>query len=806
MKTLIEKLRALPEYEPRAYYSRVLPEINGTQRSASICCPFHADKTPSFNVNLDPSSRYYGRWKCWSLCGEGDVFDYEAKLQGMTADDKNFWKSLAKRHGIEGDQKQKPATAPAKKKKGRPREFGLESFAAQKGLTVEALKAIHATEKQLGNQTVICFPMFDVAGKMKGWRKRFLKGPPKTNPGGKLGLLVPKGFDKRAGRFYVTEGETDLAAAMMLGLNALGIPGTAQCLKMVVRVAKALKAEIVVVGDNDAPDKRTGRRPGQDGAKRLVQLLNGAKVPVRLWMADKEGTDLRDWVVAGGTREQFLKIIEKLPKAKVEEYVPESVTANAEDREPMPSELARDFLNVTKRGVKDEEEGHADLAEFIRVRYWRGEFFEFHGHRGWQPEDIEDVRAEVWRFSEEFLIRGGPTKPKISNVIEGMQAEVNIRSNLDMPIWLRADRPHTGVAPEPGRYIAVANGLLDTREGRLLDSSPFFFNRNILPVDYAPEAVCPKWQEFLQEIMLGDAERVDIIQEFFGYNLVPDNRYQRFLMMQGEGSNGKSQVMDVAKLLLGRDNVSAVALEQFGDRFGLTPTIGKLLNICGDVPELDRAAEGFIKAFVSGDLITIDRKGISPVNLVPTTKLWLSCNTLPRFHDRSEGIWRRLLLVPFEFVVTEEKKVVNLGQKLFEAESSGILNWCLQGMRRLMENGKFTVARASREAQQEYQMESNPARTYLKEFIAEDLKGHVIRSKLYGTYADWCEHHGFRALNVAHFGRELGKVFPKAERKLVFDAELGKRANSYQGINYIDLLSDEALKDRPAEEENEDLI
>ena len=101
-------------------------------------------------------------------------------------------------------------------------------------------------------------------------------------------------------------------------------------------------------------------------------------------------------------------------------------------------------------------------------------------------------------------------------------------------------------------------------------------------------------------------------------------------------------------------------------------------------------------------------------------------------------------------------------------------------------------------------MESNPAQTYLKEFIAEDPKGYIVRSKLYGTYADWCEHHGFRALNVAHFGREIGKVFPKAIRKLVFDPQMNKRANSYIGINYIESLSDEALKDRPLDDEGED--
>jgi putative DNA primase/helicase len=124
----------------------------------------------------------------------------------------------------------------------------------------------------------------------------------------------------------------------------------------------------------------------------------------------------------------------------------------------------------------------------------------------------------------------------------------------------------------------------------------------------------------------------------------------------GEGANGKSVLLDVLTALLGEENVSQVPLEMFGQRFQLTPTIDKLANICAEVGEISAVAEGVLKQFTAGDRMYFDRKGIPGIERYPTARLILATNNRPRFRDRSMGIWRRILLVPFRFTVPPTKQ------------------------------------------------------------------------------------------------------------------------------------------------------
>src|SRR5262249_19280874 len=151
-----------------------------------------------------------------------------------------------------------------------------------------------------------------------------------------------------------------------------------------------------------------------------------------------------------------------------------------------------------------------------------------------------------------------------------------------------------------------------------------------------------------------------LLQEWFGCCLLFDTTHQSFLVLEGEGSNGKSVVCAVLAALLGTDNVSHVPLENFGQRFALTQTLGKLANIASEVGEIDKAAEGTLKAFTSGDRMTFDRKGIAPVEAMPTARLVLATNNRPRFTDRSGGLWRRMLLMPFQVEIQAHERVYGM--------------------------------------------------------------------------------------------------------------------------------------------------
>src|SRR4051794_26626942 len=110
-----------------------------------------------------------------------------------------------------------------------------------------------------------------------------------------------------------------------------------------------------------------------------------------------------------------------------------------------------------------------------------------------------------------------------------------------MPSWLG-----DGEAKERGGWVAVKDGILDL--DRLLEGetdvlrphSPEWFSAVKLPYGFDANAACPKWTAFLQKNLEGDAERIALLQEWFGYSLLPDTSQQKFLLLHGEGSNGKS--------------------------------------------------------------------------------------------------------------------------------------------------------------------------------------------------------------------------------------------------------------------------
>lgn len=126
--------------------------------------------------------------------------------------------------------------------------------------------------------------------------------------------------------------------------------------------------------------------------------------------------------------------------------------------------------------------------------------------------------------------------------------------------------------------------------------------------------------------------------------------------------------------MLGPDNVSNVALESFGNRFHLTATLGKLANIAAEIGQVHRTDEGVLKAFVSRDPMFFDRKGIPGIHEVPTARLVFAINNRPRFADRTMGIWRRVVIIPFRYQVPKDKIDRKLAKKL-KQELPGILTW-----------------------------------------------------------------------------------------------------------------------------------
>ncbi len=340
---------------------------------------------------------------------------------------------------------------------------------------------------------------------------------------------------------------------------------------------------------------------------------------------------------------------------------------------------------------------------------------------------------------------------------------------------------------DPGCCVCVSNGVVDTVTRTLRPHGPNLFTTSCLPFPYDPGAACPRFRAALDLSLGGDPEKVALLQEFAGYLLLPNTDAQRFLVLIGDGANGKSVVGAVLTALVGPENASSVGLDAFGDRFALTATVGKLLNFSDDMGSLDKVSEGRLKTYTSGGRMTFDRKHQTPISAVPTARLCFATNVLPHVTDKSSGVWRRMLVIPFDSPISPERRVPGMdkaGWWLNSNEMPGILNWAISGLDRLQANQmQFTHCRASEAALETHKNDCNPAIQFLRDSCIEGPH-QIAGSDLYQKYLAWCHSEGYAHLSRVNFGKEVFRQFPKL--KMAGDRFYvnGRQVRGFIGIGY----------------------
>ncbi len=439
------------------------------------------------------------------------------------------------------------------------------------------------------------------------------------------------------------------------------------------------------------------------------------------------------------------------------------------------TKLANEFLH-------DTGQIHS-RGDVLLIRH-RDNYFAFNG-KAWTILSKDDLKAQIiMHFSRDPLINGKINTSFTNNVLHCLDAICHLNSTIEMPSWLAS----SGV--EGKDFIVFQNGILNTKlflEGHPrihAPNTPKLFTTSVLPYDFDPTACAPKWNAFLAEVLPNQDDQA-FMQEWFGYNFTPDTTHHRFLLMTGDGENGKSVVTEILVNILGRSNVSTVSLERFGGRFDLFQTYGKLANISSEIGELDKASEGILKAFVSGDYITYEQKNKDTFTAKPSARLTLATNTLPRFADKSSGLWRRMILLPFTVIIPPEKQVKYLAKILLSEEASGIINWALEGLVRLHRQGAFTEPESSVKEKEQYRREVNSSRAFLLEEVEECPGCENSTTTVYQLYRDYCQERGYRPLGESLFGRELRRLYPKTTKEQRGSASSQSRRRVYVGLRIL---------------------
>lgn len=329
--------------------------------------------------------------------------------------------------------------------------------------------------------------------------------------------------------------------------------------------------------------------------------------------------------------------------------------------------------------------------------------------------------------------------------------------------------------------INLKNSLYNVQEDALVEHTPDYYSTVQLNASYNPKAQCPRFRQYLTEVL--DADQIPLIQGMLGYFLVPITRAQKCFVIVGEGGAGKSQLLLVLnQVLLGSENVSNVSWQALNERFKTAELFGKLANIFADLPTKNIDDNGIFKALVGEDYLTVEKKNRNPFSFQSKARLLFSCNNIPRnLGDKSEGFYRRLILIRFDHAVPEDIKDPNLLEKL-RGEADGIFLFALEGLRRLIANNyKFSVTERNIRELDQYREESDNVLSFVGECCELGDTYDYGSTELYNAYKGFCDDSGVKPYSQKNFVKQLMANFPGVDRSV---DKLGKR-RIITGLRYI---------------------
>jgi putative DNA primase/helicase len=306
----------------------------------------------------------------------------------------------------------------------------------------------------------------------------------------------------------------------------------------------------------------------------------------------------------------------------------------------------------------------------------------------------------------------------------------------------------------------VANGTLDLRTAKLQPHKPEQLHTRTAGARWVIGATAPRFEAFLETIF-PDGELRSFVQRAIGYSLTGLTGEQVMFLLIGNGSNGKSTLIEAVSKMMG-DYAGPVAKDLIiAQRNEAHPTSGADLNrlrlaVAMETEATNTLAEARVKALTGGDRVKARRMGEDFWDFEPTHKLWLAANYLPKISGTDEGIWRRMRVIPFGVEIDEAHRDPNLPAALAK-ELPGILRWAVEGCLEWQRLGGLHAPAIVTEATSTYRAESDWFPQFLDECGWEIANGLSTTAKaLNNSFSDWVKANG-ESLNRNVLSKELAK-------------------------------------------------
>jgi len=334
--------------------------------------------------------------------------------------------------------------------------------------------------------------------------------------------------------------------------------------------------------------------------------------------------------------------------------------------------------------------------------------------------------------------------------------------------------------------LNLKNGLYNIENHLFMPHSKDIFSTVQLSAVYDVSKDCPKIKQFLSEVLIEDD--IKVIQELFGYCLWKAYPIHKAFMFIGDGANGKSTLINLLKTFLGNENISSVALQEFeSNRFATAELFGRLANLYADLPDKAMFNTGRFKMLTGEDVVGGEKKFKGKFNFTNYAKLVFSCNKVPEAQDDTGAFFRRWIFINFPNKFEGENCKPNLLKELTtEEELSGLLNWALEGLERLLKQGHFSTSKTTNDMRVEYERRSSSVKAFGMDCLEEDSQGQIEKDAMYGSYIAYCKKFNVPTLAKNTFGMKIKEYFGDLIRVARVEREGLGRVYCWVGVNFKD--------------------
>ena len=387
---------------------------------------------------------------------------------------------------------------------------------------------------------------------------------------------------------------------------------------------------------------------------------------------------------------------------------------------------------------------------------------------------IEEYAFAAFRDSRELLVyhRGyyngfAPTRieqwveAQFQSAPDGKTAPERFVNEVISAVRRRSYAARTNFNPE-GK-IRVANGILNIETMDFISHEEGSGNKPVegeekftfkVPTRYEPSARCPEWIAFIESSVPKPKQRLDL-QEYFGYTLwTKGNPFKKAMMNIGPKDCGKSTAVETVEFVIGKENIAAASLTELTDtKYGKAELYGKLANLYADIPMGRIRNPGVLKLLTGNDTLHGERKYQHPFKFRPFAKYIFSTNRLPSGDDFDDAFFSRWVFVEFEKPTRPLDR--ELPRKL-EAEASGILNWMLEGLSRLLARKGFDPDVSQDSIEKRWRRESDSVFAFSEERLSPGKKDDTVpNSEMFGAYARYCSDNDVDAVSQKKFAERL---------------------------------------------------